>query len=47
MGCGCKKRKKIQPTQEPAKVVLKETVSTPQQNDVEKIVSKLNEILTP
>jgi hypothetical protein len=57
MGCGCKKKHEVQPQQQPAKVILKEGIPprppqpilTPQQQqeEINKIAEKLNQILTP
>lgn len=52
MGCGCKKKHEV-PVQQPAQIRLTETprppepIKPPAQQDVEKIVDKLNEIVTP
>lgn len=47
MGCGCKKKKRIPSVkQEPTKVVLKEISNTKKDNEVNRMVDKLENILT-
>jgi hypothetical protein len=53
LGCNCKKKNQVSPTQHPAKIVLTENdgnrspepIQTPKQN-ADDIIKKLNEILS-